>query len=251
MGSVLAELIGTMVLVLLGDGVVANVLLARSKGQNSGWLVITIGWGVAVAIAVYAVARVSGAHLNPAVTIGLASIGAFPWVDVPGYVAAQTVGAFIGAALVWLAYLPHWAVTTDKDAKLGVFCTAPAIRSPGANVGTEIIGTAVLVFGILAISGNALTGVDAAANEKLFNLVFSGGLQPLLVGVLVLGIGVSLGGSTGYAINPARDFGPRLAHALLPIPGKRDSDWGYAWIPIVGPIVGGVVGALLFKAVGL
>ncbi len=250
MESVFAEAIGTMLLVLLGDGVVANVLLARSKGQNSGWIVITIGWGVAVAIAVYAVARISGAHLNPAVTVGLATLGRFPWAEVPGYLAAQTVGAVIGAVLVWLAYLPHWAVTTDKDAKLGVFCTAPAIRRPGANVVTEIIGTAVLVFGILAIAGNALGGVDADADEKLFNLVFSGGLQPLLVGILVLGIGVSLGGSTGYAINPARDFGPRLAHALLPIPGKRDSDWGYAWIPIVGPIVGGIVGAVLARAVG-
>ena len=250
MDSVFAEAIGTMLLVLLGDGVVANVLLARSKGQNSGWIVITIGWGVAVAIAVYAVARTSGAHLNPAVTIGLATLGRFPWAEVPGYLAAQTVGAFMGAVLVWLAYLPHWAVTTDKDAKLGVFCTAPAIRSPGANVVTEIIGTAVLVFGILAIAGNVQTGVDPDASVRYFNLVFSGGLQPLLVGILVLGIGVSLGGSTGYAINPARDFGPRLAHAVLPIPGKRDSDWGYAWIPIVGPIVGGIVGAILARAVG-
>ena len=183
-------------------------------------------------------------------TIGLATLGRFPWAEVPGYLAAQTVGAFIGAVLVWLAYLPHWAVTTDKDAKLGVFCTAPAIRSPGANVVTEIIGTAVLVFGILAIAGNVQTGVDPDASVRYFNLVFSGGLQPLLVGILVLGIGVSLGGSTGYAINPARDFGPRLAHALLPIPGKRDSDWGYAWIPIVGPIVGGIVGAVLARAVG-
>ncbi len=160
MDSILAEAIGTMILVLLGDGVVANVLLARSKGQNSGWIVITVGWGVAVAIAVYAVGRISGAHLNPAVTVGLASIGSFPWADVPGYIAAQLVGAFIGAALVWLAYLPHWALTTDKDAKLGVFCTAPAIRSAGANVTTEIIGTAMLVFGVLAIAGNAPTVVS-------------------------------------------------------------------------------------------
>jgi glycerol uptake facilitator protein len=248
MESVLGELIGTMVLVLLGDGVVANVLLARSKGQNSGWIVITIGWGVAVAIAVYAVGRVSGGHLNPAVTVGLATIGSFPWANVPGYVAAQVVGAFIGAALVWLAYLPHWALTTDKDAKLGVFCTAPAIRNPVANTITEVIGTAMLLFGVLAIGANA----QAFSRPGDVNLavVFSGGLQPLLVGLLVLGIGVSLGGPTGYAINPARDFGPRLAHALLPIAGKRDSDWGYAWIPIVGPIIGGVLGALLFRTVG-
>jgi glycerol uptake facilitator protein len=251
MESVLGELIGTMVLVLLGDGVVANVLLARSKGQNSGWIVITIGWGVAVAIAVYAVARISGAHLNPAITVAAAFIGRFPWADVPGYIAAQTVGAFIGAALVWLAYLPHWAITADKDAKLGVFCTAPAIRNAGANVITEVIGTAMLAFGVLAIAGNAQTlAPDALADEKLFNHFFSGGLQPLLVGILVLGIGLSLGGPTGYAINPARDFGPRLAHALLPIAGKGPSDWGYAWIPIVGPIIGGVLGALLFRTVG-
>ena len=252
MESMLAEAIGTMILVLLGDGVVANVLLARSKGQNSGWIVITVGWGVAVAIAVYAVGRISGAHLNPAVTVGLASIGSFPWTDVPGYIAAQMIGAFIGAALVWLAYLPHWAVTTDKDAKLGVFCTAPAIRNAGANVTTEIIGTAMLVFGVLAIAGNSPSVVSMQLrDERLFHLVFSDGLQPLLVGILVLGIGLSLGGSTGYAINPARDFGPRLAHALLPIAGKRDSDWSYAWIPVVAPLIGGVVGAVLFRAAGL
>jgi glycerol uptake facilitator protein len=248
METLLAEAIGTMILVLLGDGVVANVLLARSKGQNSGWIVITVGWGVAVAIAVYAVGRISGAHLNPAVTVGLASIGSFPWADVPGYIAAQVAGAFVGAALVWLAYLPHWALTTDKDAKLGVFATAPAIRNPGANVVTEVIGTAVLVFGVLAIAANAQTLVRPGDVD--LSVVFSRGLQPLLVGILVLGIGVSLGGPTGYAINPARDLGPRLAHALLPIAGKRDSDWGYAWIPVVAPIIGGVVGAVLFRVVG-
>jgi glycerol uptake facilitator protein len=249
MEKVAAEAIGTMLLVLLGDGVVANVLLARSKGQNSGWIVITVGWGVAVALAVYAVGRISGAHLNPAITVAAASIGQFAWADVPGYIAAQTVGAFIGAVLVWLAYLPHWAVTTDKDAKLGVFATGPAIRNPAANVVTEVIGTAVLAFGVLAIVANALPG-KTDPNEMMFAAVFSRGLQPLLVGILVLGIGLSLGGPTGYAINPARDFGPRLAHAVLPIAGKRDSDWSYAWIPIVGPLIGGVVGAVLFRAVG-
>jgi glycerol uptake facilitator protein len=248
MQTLLAEAIGTMMLVLLGDGVVANVLLARSKGQNSGWLVITTGWGVAVAVAVYAVGRISGAHLNPAVTIGLASIGSFPWSDVAGYIAAQMIGAFAGAVLVWLAYLPHWAITTDADAKLGVFCTAPAVRHPVANVITEIIGTAVLLFGILAIAANAQT--LTRPNEVDLSVVFSRGLQPLLVGILVLGIGLSLGGSTGYAINPARDLGPRLAHAVLPIPGKRDSDWGYAWLPVIAPIIGGVVGALLYSVVG-
>ena len=248
MEKIAAEAIGTMLLVLLGDGVVANVLLARSKGQNSGWIVITMGWGVAVALAVYAVGRISGAHLNPAVTVGLASIGSFPWPEVPGYIAAQVVGAFVGAALVWAAYLPHWAVTTDKDAKLGVFATGPAIRNSAANVVTEVIGTAVLVFGVLAIAENAQTLARPGAID--LSVVFTGALQPLLVGILVLGIGLSLGGPTGYAINPARDFGPRLAHAVLPIAGKRDSDWSYAWIPIVGPLIGGVVGAVLFRAVG-
>jgi len=248
MDSVLAEAIGTMVLVLLGDGVVANVLLARSKGQNAGWIVITLGWGMAVTMAIYAVGRISGAHLNPAVTVGLASIGSFPWANVPGYIGAQMVGAFTGAALVWLTYLPHWVVTPDKDLKLAVFCTGPAIRNPVANVITEVVGTAMLLFGVLAIGANA----EAFSRPGDVNLavVFSGGLQPLLVGLLVLSIGLSLGGPTGYAINPARDFGPRLAHAVLPIPGKSDSDWGYAWIPIVGPIIGGVLGALLFKLVG-
>ena len=248
MEKIAAEAIGTMLLVLLGDGVVANVLLARSKGQNSGWIVITMGWGVAVALAVYMVGRISGAHLNPAVTVGLASIGSFPWPDVPGYIVAQVVGAFVGAALVWVAYLPHWAVTSDKDAKLGVFATGPAIRNSAANVVTEIIGTAVLVFGVLAIAENAQTLARPGAID--LSVVFTGALQPLLVGILVLGIGLSLGGPTGYAINPARDFGPRLAHAVLPIAGKRDSDWSYAWIPIVGPLMGGVVGAVLFRAVG-
>jgi glycerol uptake facilitator protein len=167
---------------------------------------------------------------------------------VPGYIAAQVTGAFLGAALVWLAYLPHWALTTDKDAKLGVFCTAPAVRNTGANVVTEMIGSAVLVFGVLAIAANAQTLVRPGDVD--LSVVFSRGLQPLLVGILVLGIGLSLGGPTGYAINPARDLGPRLAHALLPIAGKRDSDWGYAWIPVVAPIIGGVVGAVLFRAVG-
>jgi glycerol uptake facilitator protein len=248
MQTLLAEAIGTMMLVLLGDGVVANVLLAKSKGQSSGWLVIATGWGVAVAMAVYAVGRISGAHLNPAVTIGLASIGSFPWADAPGYIAAQMVGAFLGAVLVWLAYLPHWALTADADAKLGVFTTGPAVRHTAANVITEVVGTAVLLFGILAIAANAQTLTRPGDID--LSVVFSRGLQPLLVGILVLGIGLSLGGPTGYAINPARDLGPRLAHAVLPIPGKRDSDWGYAWIPIVAPIIGGVLGAVLYSAVG-
>jgi glycerol uptake facilitator protein len=248
MQTLLAEAVGTLMLVLLGDGVVANVLLARSKGQNAGWIVITTGWGVAVAIAVYAVGRISGAHLNPAVTIGLASIGSFSWADVPGYIAAQIIGAFLGAVCVWLAYWPHWSATTDADAKLAVFCTGPAIRNPLPNTITEIIGTAALLFGVLAIAANAETLTRPGDID--LSVVFSRGLQPLLVGILVLGIGLSLGGPTGYAINPARDLGPRLAHAVLPIPGKRDPDWRYAWIPVVGPIIGGIVGALLYSAIG-
>ena len=248
MHNFLAELIGTMILVLLGDGVVANVVLNKTKGQNSGWIVITMGWGVAVAIAVYAVGRISGAHLNPAVTIAMATIGSFPWAQVPGYIAAQMIGAFLGAVLVWLAYLPHWRETADPGSKLGVFSTRPAIHSAAANMICEIIGTAVLLFGILAIAANA-QGVSKPGEVDL-SWVFSRGLQPLLVGVLILGIGLSLGGPTGYSLNPARDLGPRLAHAVLPIPGKGDSEWGYSWIPILGPIVGGVAGAGLYALVG-
>lgn len=248
MQTLLAEVVGTMLLILLGDGVVANVLLTKSKGQNAGWIVITTGWGIAVALAVYAVGRISGAHLNPAVTIGLASIGSFPWAEVPGFVAAQMVGAFAGAVLVWLTYLPHWAITTDPGVKLAVFSTGPAVRHPASNFITEVIGTAVLLFGILAIAGNAQTLTQPGDVD--LSVVFSRGLQPLLVGILVLGIGLSLGGPTGYAINPARDLGPRLAHAVLPIAGKGDSDLSYAWLPVVAPIVGGVLGAILYSAIG-
>ncbi len=248
MQTLLAEAIGTLLLVLLGDGVVANVVLNRTKGQSSGWIVITVGWGVAVAMAVYAVGRISGAHLNPAVTIGLAAIGSFPWNEVPGYIAAQMIGGFVGAVLVWLAYLPHWSATPDPAAKLAVFATGPAVRNTAANVVTEIIGTAVLLFGILAIAANAQT--LSKPGDVDLSFVFSRGLQPLLVGVLVLGIGVSLGGSTGYAINPARDLAPRIAHAVLPIAGKGNSDWGYSWIPVVAPILGGVLGALGYWTIG-
>lgn len=239
MSPFLAEVLGTMLLLILGDGVVANVVLNRTKGQNSGWLVITTGWAFAVTVAVYAVGTFSGAHLNPAVTIALASIGKFAWAAVPGYIAAQMLGAFLGAAIVWLAYLPHWAVTPDPGAKLAVFCTGPAIRNPGANLITEIIGTAILVLGVLAI-----------LTPKNLNPEFGWhvGLGPVLVGVIVWAIGLSLGGPTGYAINPARDLGPRIAHAVLPIPGKGPSDWSYAWIPVVGPILGGVIAAFIYRA---
>jgi glycerol uptake facilitator protein len=248
MQPLLAEALGTMILVLLGDGVVANVVLERTKGQNSGWIVITTGWGIAVAIGVYTVGRISGAHLNPAVTIALATIGSFSWAQVPGYIASQVIGAFIGAVLVWLAYLPHWGETNDPAAKLGVFCTGPAIRHPMGNAISEFIGTAVLLFGILAIAANAQT--LAKPGDVDLSVVFSRGLQPLLVGILVLGIGLSLGGPTGYAINPARDLGPRLAHALLPIPGKGPSDLAYSWIPVIAPIAGGIAGAGLYVLVG-
>jgi glycerol uptake facilitator protein len=248
MQTFLAEAIGTMMLVVLGDGVVANVILTGTKGEKSGWIVITTGWGVAVAMGVYAVGRISGAHLNPAVTIALATIGSFSWAEVPGYIAAQMLGAFVGAVIVYIAYFPHWRVTTDPGTKLAVFATGPAIRHTGANLATEIIGTAALLFGILAIAGNEQTLMKPG--DLNLSAVFSRGLQPLLVGILVLGVGLSLGGPTGYAINPARDLGPRIAHAVLPIPGKGSSDWSYAWIPVVGPIIGGILGAGLYAIVG-
>ncbi len=248
MNVYLAEVIGTMILLILGDGVVANVLLHKSKGQGGGWMVITTAWGLAVTIAIFCVGRVSGAHLNPAVTVALAAVGSFPWKQVPGYILAQIIGAFLGAVVVWVLYHPHFAETEDKELKLAVFCTAPAIRHPVSNFITEVIGTAILLFGILSIAANAQkltapSGVD-------LSLVFSQGIQPILVGFLVWGIGLSLGGPTGYAINPARDLGPRLAHAVLPIAGKGTSDWGYAWVPVVAPIIGGVIGAGLFTIIG-
>jgi glycerol uptake facilitator protein len=233
-----AELIGTALLILMGDGVVANVVLNKSKAQNAGWIVVATGWGLAVALGVYCVGSISGGHLNPAVTIAMATIGKLAWAEVGTYILAQMLGALMGATLVWLAYLPHWNETADQGAKLGVFCTSPAIRSPGSNLLTEFIGTFVLVLGALAI----LTPQNMIPNQG-----FKEGLGPLLVGVLVLGIGISLGGPTGYAINPARDLGPRLAHAILPISGKGGSDWGYAWVPVVGPIIGGVLGALFYR----
>jgi glycerol uptake facilitator protein len=234
----LAELIGTMILIILGDGVVAGVLLNRSKAQNAGWIVITAGWAFAVMVAVYVVGPISGAHINPAVTLALVVNGSIAIGDAIFYWAGQFLGAFIGAVIVWLHYLPHWAVTEDAGLKLAVFSTGPAIRNTATNLISEIIGTAVLVVGVLGI-GHNFTGD--------LGRPLAGALAPLLVAFLVFGIGLSLGGPTGYAINPARDLGPRVAHAVLPIPGKGTSDWEYAWIPVVGPLIGGVLGVLVYQ----
>jgi glycerol uptake facilitator protein len=232
----LGEVVGTCLLVLIGDGVVAGVLLNKSKAQNSGWVVITWAWAMGVLVGVLGSLAVTDgvAHINPAVTIGLAAADlGVEWSDVPTLIAGQFVGAFIGAILVYLAYLVHWGETEDPGLKLAVFSTGPAIRNTAANLITEIIGTMVLLVGVLAIGK-----VPAFA-----------ALGGFFVALLVLGIGMSLGGPTGYAINPARDLGPRIIHAILPIPGKGGSDWAYSWIPVVGPIVGGIAGALIAKAV--
>jgi glycerol uptake facilitator len=234
------EFMGTLVLVLLGDGVVANVSLKRSKAEGAGWMVVTSGWAFAVMAGVFTAVACgsSDAHLNPAVTLGSAvSTGGF--TKVAPYVLAQVLGGFAGAILVWLHFLPHWRNTEDTGLKLACFCTAPAIRRFGANLLSEIIGTLVLVLVIGAISSKAVAGNGLAS-----------GLGPYLVGALVWGIGLSLGGTTGYAINPARDFGPRLAHALLPIANKGSSDWGYAIVPIVGPLIGGAVAGGLIRVIG-
>jgi glycerol uptake facilitator protein len=229
------EIIGTALLILLGDGVVAAVLLSKSKAQNSGWIVITFGWGMAVAMAVYCVGYFTGAQLNPAVTLAAWIHGGIDGSQAWKYWIGEVVGAMIGAFLVWIAYYSHWEETEDPGLKLAVFSTGPAIRNYAWNLITEIIGTFVLIFGIFAIGGpwNAITS----------------GLTPLIVGLLVFSIGLSLGGPTGYAINPARDLGPRIVHAILPIPGKGSSDWSYAWVPVIGPLIGATLAALFFDAV--
>jgi len=227
----LGELIGTFLLILLGDGVVANMILNKTKGNGGGWIVITWGWGIAVFVAVFVTAGISGAHINPAVTIGLALSGNFGWELVGGYILAQMIGAFLGAVVVWLHYRDHFDATEDQGTKLAVFSTGPEIRKTSSNLIAEIIGTFVLVFGVLYL----------AAPE-----VGLGSLDALPVALLVFGIGMSLGGNTGYAINPARDLGPRIAHFLLPIKNKGGSDWSYSWIPVLGPIIGGALAALLF-----
>ena len=231
MSPYVAEFLGTMLLTLLGNGVVAGVLLRDSKAENAGWLTIVLGWGLGVTLAIYAVGRISGAHINPAVTLALFFNGDFPGDQVLGYMLAQFLGAFAGAVLVWLHYLAHWQRTESPALKLGIFCTGPAVRSVIPNLISEIIATVVLVLAILFIGAN-----------KYYE-----GLNPLLVGALVVSIGLSLGGTTGFAINPARDLSPRLAHFVLPIPGKGPSDWSYSWVPVVGPLIGGVLGAWLFK----
>lgn len=233
MSPFIGEFIGTALLIILGDGVVANVVLSKTKGQNSGWIVITFGWAMAVFLGVYASTALGGSgHLNPAVTIALTLFGDFDSSLFGLYLVAQFGGAIVGATIVWLAYKQHFDETADKDLKLAVFCNAPAIRHVGYNLITEIVGTFVLVFGALTMSKPATS---------------LGTLDALPVALLVLGIGLSLGGPTGYAINPARDLGPRIAHFILPIRAKRNSDWGYAWIPVVGPVMGGVLAAFLYQ----
>lgn len=249
-----AELIGTAILIVLGNGVVANVVLQRTKGNGSGWIVITFGWGMAVFVGVFCVTGFSGAHLNPAVTIALAAAHhgnpPFTWGQVPLYICGQMIGAFIGALVVFLFYRDHFAATDDGTAKLVCFCTVPAIRNLATAFFCEMVGTFLLVFPIFLMADPSFAlDIGAAAPHK--GTLGLGAIGALPVGLLVFAIGLSLGGTTGYAINPARDLAPRLAHALLPIRNKRNSDWGYAWIPIVAPIVGGLLAAAAAKAIGL
>lgn len=251
MSPFIAEIIGTAILILLGNGVVANVLLSKTKGQDGGWIVITWGWGIAVFVAVFTMGQFSGAHINPAVTVGLAAAGLFEWALVPGYILAQIVGGAIGSVLVWLSYIDHFRKTEDGSLILACHSTIPNIRNYPSNFMTEAIGTLVLVFGVLYLVSPGFIGVDGELLETItindqevgFGL---GALSALPVGLLVLGIGLSLGGPTGYAINPARDLGPRIVHALLPISDKGSSDWAYSWVPIFGPLFGGVVAAAFY-----
>jgi glycerol uptake facilitator protein len=232
--EIIGEFFGTMMLMILGDGVVAAVLLKDSKAENGGWIVITTGWAFAVMVGVFTAQAFGSApaHINPAVTLGFAVSGGFDWAMVPGFMLAQLLGAFVGGVIVWIHYLNHWAATEDPGLKLGVFATGPAIRNVATNLTSEAIGTFVLVLGVAAI----------------FAQEVSPALGPFLVGSLVWGIGLSLGGPTGYAINPARDLGPRIAHQILPVAGKGDSDWAYGWIPVVGPFIGGAIAGLIIIA---
>jgi glycerol uptake facilitator protein len=241
----LAEFIGTALLVLLGNGVVANVVLPKTKGSASGWIVITFGWGMAVFVAVWCVGPISGAHLNPAVTVGLAIAKKFSLELVPGFIVAQLLGGIVGGALVFLLYRDHYIASDDPDAKLATFATSPAIRNLASNLASETVGTFVLIFAVLLAVEPSIIPSEATEPTLPGMKIGLGTLGALPVGLLVLSIGLSLGGTTGYAINPARDLGPRIAHALLPIPGKRDSDWGYALVPIAGPLIGAVLAVLL------
>jgi glycerol uptake facilitator protein len=241
MSPFIAEFTGTMILLLLGNGVVANVLLNKTAGNDSGWIVITAGWGMAVFVAVVIAGDASGAHLNPAVSVGLAAAGKFAWESVPAYILAQCLGAAVGTSLVWLSYRKHYAATEDPGSKLSTFATSPAIPSTADNFFTELVGTFVLVFTVLFAASPALSGGTMEGAT-----IGLGALGALPVGLLVFAIGMSLGGPTGYAINPARDLMPRIMHAILPIPGKGDNNWGYAWVPVAGPIAGGLVAAGLF-----
>ena len=231
----LFEFVGTAILVLFGDGVVASTVLKKSKGENGGWVVITLAWGLAVMLGVFIAGPYSGAHLNPAVTLGLAAAGTFSWALVLPYIVAQMLGGFLGAVLVYLYYKDHYDVTDDPAAKLSTFCTIPAIRNYGRNLFSEIVGTFVLVFVILALS-----------MQNNLPEVGMGSLGAFPVAMLIVALGMSLGGTTGYAINPARDLAPRLAHALLPIKGKGSSDWAYSWVPVLCPIIGGFLAAVLY-----
>jgi glycerol uptake facilitator protein len=240
MAEYFAEFIGTMILILFGNGVVANVLLKNTKGENGGWIVITMGWGMGVFVAVLAVGDISGAHINPAVTLGLAGAGLFPWGKVIPFIISQMLGAMAGGYLVYLFYLNHFRATENPDSKMACFCTMPNIRNYRNNFISETIGTFILIFAVLSIHLPTLE-IEGIDNAK----VGLGSLEALPVGILVLAIGLSLGGTTGYAINPARDLGPRIVHSTLGMKNKRDSDWAYSWIPVLGPITG------TFIAVGL
>ncbi|HEP6034263.1 TPA: aquaporin family protein [Streptococcus pyogenes] len=229
----IGELLGTFILVLLGDGVVSACILNKTKAQNSGWIAIVLGWGIAVTVAVYISGFMSGAHLNPVVTLAMAAIGSLPWSQVVTYLVAQFLGAMLGALVLYLHYYPHWKETKDAGTILACFSTGPAIRHTWSNLLGEALGTAVLVITVMAIGPNKVAA----------------GFGPIIVGFVVMAVGFSLGATTGYAINPARDLGPRIMHALLPIPNKGDSDWSYAWIPVLGPILGGVAGALIYQVI--
>ncbi|HLH54830.1 MAG TPA: MIP/aquaporin family protein [Verrucomicrobiae bacterium] len=244
MNPCLAEFIGTTILVIFGNGVVANVVLSKTKGHGAGWIVITAGWALAVFVGVFSSQSFSGAHLNPAVTVAMAQAGKFPWSGVLGYVGAQMAGGVLGGTLVYVFYRAHFLATDDASAKLACFCTAPNIRGYGQAFFCEVLGTFLLVLPVFLMTDAKikLPGATGATNEVIIGL---GTLGALPVGLLVFAIGLSLGGTTGYAINPARDLGPRIAHAFLPIPGKRDGDWGYAWVPVLGPLAGGLLAALV------